>query len=170
MQKWCLGCNFIVANTQLSLFYLEIFVARLLRGGVLQNNNTDNQRVTYRNNPTKYNNALKTVYSPMPFNQAILDRKSWGRIFESGVGAYLVSQAFVHRFDVFYWRERNDEVDFILRKKNSLVAIEVKGNAEKRTEGLDKFREIFKPTSSFIVGDGGIKVEEFMSMDLMKLF
>ena len=51
-----------------------------------------------------YNNALKTVYSPMPFNQAVLDRKSWGRIFESGVGAYLVSQAFVHRFDVFYWR------------------------------------------------------------------
>jgi hypothetical protein len=43
MQKWCLGCNFIVANTQLSLFYLEIFVARLLRGGVLQNINTDNQ-------------------------------------------------------------------------------------------------------------------------------
>ena len=106
----------------------------------------------------------------MPFNQAVLDRKSWGRIFESGIGAHLVSQAFVHRFDVFYWRERNDEVDFILRKKNSLVAIEVKGNAEKRTEGLDKFRELFKPTSSFIVGDSGIKAEEFMSMDLMKLF
>lgn len=28
-----------------------------------------------------YNNALKTVYSPIPFNQAVLDRKSWGRIF-----------------------------------------------------------------------------------------
>lgn len=43
MQKWCLGCNFIVANMQLSLFYLEIFVARLLRGGVLYNISTDNQ-------------------------------------------------------------------------------------------------------------------------------
>ncbi len=117
-----------------------------------------------------YNNALKMVYSPMPFNQAILDRRTWGRTFESGIGAYLVSQAFVRRFDVFYWRERNDEVDFILRKKNSLVAIEVKGNAEKRTEGLDKFRGLFNPTSSFIVGDGGVKAEEFMTMDLMKLF
>ncbi len=117
-----------------------------------------------------YNNALKMVYSPMVFNQAIIDRRSWGRTFESGIGAYLISQAFVHRFDVFYWRERNDEVDFILRKKNSLVAIEVKSNAEKRTEGLDKFRELFKPTSSFIVGDGGIKAEEFMTIDLMKLF
>ena len=45
--------------------------------------------------------------------------------------------------------KRNDEVDFILRKKNSLMAIEIKGNAEKRTEGLDKFRGLFKPTSSF---------------------
>ncbi len=117
-----------------------------------------------------YNNALKTVYSPMTFDQAILDRKSWGRTFESGIGAHLVSQAFVHRFDVFYWRERNDEVDFILRKKNSLVAIEVKSNAEKRTGGLDKFRELFKPTTSFIVGDGGINAEEFMSLDLTKLF
>lgn len=57
MQKWCLGCNFIVANTQLSLFYLEFFVAHLLRGGVLQNNNADIQWVTQRNNPTKYNIA-----------------------------------------------------------------------------------------------------------------
>ena len=73
-----------------------------------------------------YNNALKTVYSPLAFKQAILDRKSWGRIFESGIGAYLVSQAFIHRIEVFYWRDRNDEVDFVLRKKDSVVAVEVK--------------------------------------------
>lgn len=117
-----------------------------------------------------YNNALKTVYIPDSFNQAIIDRKLWGRIFESGIGAYLVSQAFVHRFEIFYWRERNDEVDFILRKKGSVVAIEVKSNAEKRTDGLDKFRQLFKPQASFIVGDGGIGAEDFLSMNINKLF
>lgn len=117
-----------------------------------------------------YNNALRMVYSPFTFEQAILDRKSWGRIFESSIGAYLVSQAFVHRFEVFYWRERNEEVDFILRKKGSVIAIEVKSNAEKRTEGLDKFRQLFKPQSAFIVGDGGISAEDFLSMDIRKLF
>ncbi len=117
-----------------------------------------------------YNNALKMVYNPLTFEQAILDRKAWGHIFESGIGAYLVSQAFTHRFEVFYWRERNDEVDFILRKKGSVIAIEVKSNAEKRTEGLDKFRQLFNPQSSFIVGDGGIGVEDFLSMDIRKLF
>ncbi|MDD4822398.1 MAG: AAA family ATPase [Bacteroidales bacterium] len=117
-----------------------------------------------------YNNALKRVYNPLTFEQAILNRKAWGHIFESGIGAYLVSQAFTHRFEVFYWRERNDEVDFILRKKGSVVAIEAKCNAEKRTEGLDKFRQLFNPQSSFIVGDGGIGVEDFLSMDMKKLF
>ncbi len=117
-----------------------------------------------------YNNALKMVYNPFTFEQAILDRKAWGHIFESGIGAYLVSQAFVHRFEVFYWRERNDEVDFILRKKGSVVAIEVKSNAEKKTDGLEVFRQHFNPKVSFIVGDGGISVEEFLSMDIRKFF
>ena len=117
-----------------------------------------------------YNNALKMVYSPLTFEQVILNRKVWGRIFESAIGAYLVNQAFVHRFEVFYWRERDDEVDFVLRKKGAVVAIEVKSNAEKRTEGLDKFRKLFHPQTAFIVGDGGISAEDFFSMDLRKLF
>ena len=117
-----------------------------------------------------YNNALKMVYCPLTFEQALLDRKAWGHILESGIGAYLVSQAFIHRIEVFYWRERNDEVDFILQKKGSIVAIEVKSNAEKRTDGLDKFRQMFNPKSSFIVGDGGIRVEDFLSLDINKLF
>lgn len=117
-----------------------------------------------------YNNALKMVYSPLTFKQVVMDRKSWGRIFESGIGAYLVSQSFIHRFEVYYWRERNDEVDFILRKKGSVVAIEIKSNAEKRTDGLDKFRQLFKPQSSFIVGDGGIRAKDFLSMNINDLF
>lgn len=117
-----------------------------------------------------YNNALKMVYGGISFEQSLTDRKVWGRIFESGIGAYLVSEAFAKRFEVYYWRERNDEVDFILRKNKSLVAIEVKSNGEKRTDGLDKFKALFKPTAAFIVGDGGIAPIDFLSMDITKLF
>ena len=117
-----------------------------------------------------YNNALKMVYSPLTFEEVLVDRKSWGRIVESCIGAYLVSQAFVHRFEVFYWRERDDEVDFILRKKGSVIAIEVKSNAEKKTAGLEKFKQLFQPKKAFIVGDGGISIEDFLSMDIRKLF
>lgn len=117
-----------------------------------------------------YNNALKSVYDPRPFIEAIADRRSWGRTFESAIGAYLVSQAFVRRFEVFYWRERNDEVDFILRRRNRVVAIEVKSNAEKNTNGLQRFRDLFHPEAAFIVGDNGLAPEDFLTLNLSELF
>ena len=117
-----------------------------------------------------YNNALKAIFNPYTFEQAILDRRAWGRIFESSIGAWLVSQAFVHRFEVFYWRERDLEVDFILRKKGIVIAIEVKSNAEKNTKGLNSFKERFNPKSAFIVGDGGISTADFLTLDIMRLF
>ena len=46
----------------------------------------------------------------------------------------------------------------------------MKSNAEKRTVGLDKFRKLFNPQAAFIVGDGGISVKYFLSMDVRKLF
>ena len=66
--------------------------------------------------------------------------------------------------------QRNDEVDFILQKKGSIVAIEVKSNAERRTTGLEKFKQMFNPRESLIVGDGGIDVEDFLSLNISELF
>ena len=117
-----------------------------------------------------YNNALKTIYSGMTLEQVVADRKAWGHIFESAVGAYIVNEAFKHRFEVTYWRDGNEEVDFVLKKNNSIVAIEVKGNAEKRTAGLDEFKKKFNPINAFIVGPEGVKPEDFLKMDLRKLF
>lgn len=117
-----------------------------------------------------YNNALKTVYNPLSFRQTLIDRKIWGNIFESAIGAYILNEAFSKRFEVFYWRERNDEVDFIIRKNGVAVAIEVKSNAEKNTSGLEKFRQLYSTRYSFIVGSGGMKTEEFLSLNLKELF
>lgn len=117
-----------------------------------------------------YNNALKTIYTQTTPESALIDPKLWGMIFESGIGAYIVNQAFKYRYEVYYWRERNDEVDFVIRKKDSVIAIEVKSNSERNTAGLDKFRELFNPKEAFIVGDGGISATEFLSMDINSLF
>ena len=117
-----------------------------------------------------YNNALKTIYTSMTPEQVVADRKVWGHMLESAVGAYIVNEAFKHRFEVTYWRENDYEVDFVLKRNNSLVAIEVKGNAEKRTDGLDEFRKRFNPKEAFIVGTEGINPEDFLKMDLRKLF
>ncbi|MDE6444287.1 MAG: AAA family ATPase [Muribaculaceae bacterium] len=117
-----------------------------------------------------FNNSLKTLYSPLNLENAVLDRKLWGHILESGIGAFIINEAFTKHFEVYYWRERDNEVDFILKKRDSVVAIEVKSNAEKKTDGLNKFKEMFNPTTAFIVGDSGIKVPDFLSMDLRTLF
>lgn len=117
-----------------------------------------------------FNNALKMSYLNISFENALLDRRLWGRIFESGVGTYIVNQAFKRRFEVFYWRDRNLEEDYILRKNNSVVAIEVKSNVEKQTAGLVDFKNKFNPKTAIIVGDGGIKAEDFLTLDLNSLF
>ena len=38
------------------------------------------------------------------------------------------------------------------------------------TDGLYKFKELFSPSTSFIVGDGGISTKAFLNMDITKLF
>ena len=117
-----------------------------------------------------FNNALLSVQSGLSFQEAIADGKRWGQIFESAIGAYIVGEAFVHRFEVYYWRDGNDEVDFILKKNQKIVAIEVKSNGESQTAGMDRFCKLFEPTASFFVGENGIKPEVFLRMDLRQLF
>lgn len=117
-----------------------------------------------------YNNALLSTQLGQTFQEAISDSKQWGQFFESAIGAYILSEAFVHRFEVFYWRDGNDEVDFILKKNQKVIAVEVKSNGESHTTGLDRFRELFHPLASIIVGEKGILPETFLSMDLRKLF
>lgn len=81
-----------------------------------------------------------------------------------------MSQAFIHRFEVYYWRDGSDEVDFILKKNQKIIAVEVKSNAESHTTGLERFHRLFNPLATIIVGGKGIKPEVFLSMDLQKLF
>lgn len=117
-----------------------------------------------------YNNALLSSGLGLTFDEAVADHKQWGQYFESAVGAHIINEAFVHRFEVTYWREGNDEVDFVLRKNRKVVAIEVKSNGEASTTGLAKFRQLFNPTAAFIVGESGIRAADFLQMDLRKLF
>lgn len=117
-----------------------------------------------------YNNALRNVYAEEDYDEVVTNPQLWGRFVESAVGAYLVSQASIIDYKVFYWREGNDEVDFILLRRGKKVAIEVKSGRRTRNAGLPKFTATFKPHKAFVVGSGGLSVEEFLMMDLNLLF
>lgn len=117
-----------------------------------------------------YNNALRNVYADENFAQAVEDSKAWGRYAESAIGAYLVSQVAICDYRVYYWREQNAEVDYVLLRRNKKVAIEVKSGRRTTNEGLPKFAQAYKSYKSLVVGSGGFSFEEFLSMNLNLLF
>jgi uncharacterized protein len=65
--------------------------------------------------------------------------------------------------EVFYWRERNREVDFVLRRGARLVAIEVTSGRRKGSlPGLAAFTATFAPTRTLLVGGQGLPLEDFL--------
>lgn len=116
-----------------------------------------------------YNSALMNVYNPFRFESAQMDPKEWGRLFESAVGAHLVNGADKGNYEVFYWREGNEEVDYIIRKNSKLMAIEVKSGRRGMNSGLSNFREIFHPHRAFVVGTNGMGMEDFLKADVTQL-
>lgn len=117
-----------------------------------------------------YNSALRNVYAEEDFVDAVKNPKSWGRYVESAIGAYLVNQAQIVGYKVYYWRDKTDEVDFVLVYRGRKVAIEVKSGRRTTNAGLPKFAQNYKPHRSIVVGSGGLSVEEFMTMNLELLF
>ena len=110
------------------------------------------------------NTALMTVQSGLAFAEARADREFWGRLTESAVGAHLANAAASGACELFYWRERNREVDFVVRAGRTLAAVEVKsGRARDAQPGLDAFAEAFKPRRRLLVGGDGIALEEFLA-------
>ena len=118
-----------------------------------------------------YNNALLTAYKGRNFEADRTDTNAWGRWVESAVGAHLLSMADELDYEVYYWREssRNksdNEVDFIVVRDGEITAIEVKSGRRGMNSGLPAFVEAFHPIRSFVVGTGGVSIEDFLSSDL----
>jgi hypothetical protein len=78
------------------------------------------------------NNALMSVFANQSFAEAQIDRIQWGRRVESAVGAHLLSHA-GSDLEISYWNEGHAEVDFVLRRGNQLLALEVKSGHDKIT-------------------------------------
>lgn len=117
-----------------------------------------------------YNSALRSVYCDESLDEVVEDPKIWGRYVESAIGAHLVSQASIVGYDVYYWREKNEEVDYILVRNRKKIAIEVKTGRRTTNKGLSTFAKSYNPHRSIVVGSGGLSVEEFLTMDLEILF
>lgn len=110
------------------------------------------------------NTALMTTVSGLSLDEARDAPEFWGRLTESAVGAHLANAAAAGVCELFYWRSRNREVDFVVRVGRHLTAIEVKsGRTREALAGMAAFAAAFKPARTLLVGGDGIAVDEFLA-------
>lgn len=131
------------------------------------------KRLQERSSPkfALYNNALMSAQSGKNFLEAMSDRIFFGRLIESSVGAHLLNGIRGTQVELFYWREGDKEVDFVLRLGDKLIAIEVKSGQESiRHSGIDTFAKEFNPDKILLVGDQGIPLKTFLSTTPNSLF
>lgn len=110
------------------------------------------------------NTALMSATARLSPADARADHEYWGRLVESAVGAHLANAAACGECELFYWRERGAEVDFVVRVGRRVTAIEVKSTpAGTMQRGGAAFAEAFKPHRSLLVGGDGILIEDFLA-------
>lgn len=156
-------------NTTTLAHYLELLAgAGMLTGLPKFSGNVARQRGSSPKLQV-FDTALMTALAGATFEEVRGDAAQWGRWVESAVGAHLVNAAASGAFELFYWRDRNREVDFVARSGRQVTAIEVKsGRATDRREGMDAFVAEFRPKRRLLVGTGGIPVEEFLARDAVE--
>ena len=117
-----------------------------------------------------YNNALISSQANDSFDKVIVSPALWGRLVESSVGAHLINHSVSERYNLYYWREGNYELDFILQKGNKLIGLEVKSGTKADNAGTAKFMEKYHPEKVLLIGTGGIPYEEFLKMNPTEIF
>jgi len=154
--------------TTLANYLTTLEESQLLCG--LQKYANDNAR-KYNSVPKLcvYNTSLLSALSGVTFEKVYTAPTEWGRWVESAVGAHILNQAEEQDYKVYYWRERNKEVDFVIESNRQCVAIEVKSGRRTTNVGLPEFVERFHPKHSFVVGAGGVPVEEFLQWNISEL-
>jgi len=80
------------------------------------------------------------------------------RLWDEDSAAGLVNAG----LEVFYWRDRGLEVDYVVRRGRAVAAFEVKSGWSKGTHtGLDAFRRAVHPAHALLIGWNGIPLKEF---------
>ncbi|OGT32967.1 MAG: AAA family ATPase [Gammaproteobacteria bacterium RIFCSPHIGHO2_02_FULL_39_13] len=110
------------------------------------------------------NTALISANNAISFETVINQPDYWGRLVESAVGAHLINHPASITQQVYYWRDGNDEVDFVVENNHELFALEIKSGKQKSISGLKAFSKKFPKARLFqIGGDHGVPLETFFT-------
>lgn len=113
-----------------------------------------------------YDTSLMTAAMGRSRELVLADSELRGHLVESAVGAHLLALAPRCGFQVSWWREGTDEVDFVISDAESIVAIEVKSGRMKPLGGMSAFLKKYPKALRLVIGGAGSNsctVEDFLS-------
>ena len=156
-------------NTTTLAHYAEILRSAFLLSGLDLYRTGERKR---RSSPKLivWNNGLAHAIQNTSFEKAQRDTEWWGFIVENAVGAHMLNNLRDFTSDLYYWRHRNEEVDFVLSSPRKLWAIEVKSSRMKNPKGLSTFCRLYPNAKPFIVGGSGMPLEQFFMEEPKNLF
>ncbi|HEY5327174.1 MAG TPA: ATP-binding protein [Mucilaginibacter sp.] len=117
-----------------------------------------------------HNTALISAQRNEFFEKIVEKPAEWGRIVESSIGAHLINHSLTENFKVYYWRQRNDEIDFVLEKRGKVIGLEVKSSTAGNTAGMAAFKNKYKPHKVLLIGNSGIPWQEFLQINPAEIF
>jgi len=116
-------------------------------------------------------NALVSAMLGNSFQETLNNRVLWGRFIENLVGARLYMLMSDLGGEVFYWQERQNEIDYVIRRGTNIIAIEVKsGIPDKKPSAFTIFDRKYRPTGKVVISPmetdeidsiKNIKIEDF---------
>lgn len=116
------------------------------------------------------NNALASSQNKVNYKEIRKDHALWGRVVESAVGSYLANEAMKGKINLYYWRDRNDEVDFVLQRGEKIIGVEVKSTFSTNRKGMTAFIKNFNPFKTITVDDRIFPWYEFIRINPEELF
>ena len=145
------------------MHYQEYLEAAFLMGGLQAWKGNGLYR--YKSSPKwlPLNTALMTAISTKSKKEMLSDKAVYSRLVEVGVGAYIYNQALLNGFDVYYWREGNKEIDYVVKQGEKLLGIEVKTGFEYGGKAFDVFQQKYPKAKTLLVGGYGVNIEKFLS-------
>ncbi len=156
-------------NTTTLAHYLELLRQSGLIAGLQKYSGSEVRKRASSPKFQVFNNALMSSRHPMDFSKAKEDDTFWGRLVESAVGMHLLNSVIGEDATLGYWREKQDEVDFVLYNEYSAAAFEVKSGGRTYGRGMDAFLKrypegkVFSVSAKADAGSAVIPLEEFLS-------
>lgn len=155
-------------NTTTLAYYLDLLKQSGLLAGLQKYSGSEVRKRASSPKLQVFNNALMSSRHPLDFSKAKENDTFWGRLVESAVGVHLINSIAGEGVNLGYWREKQDEVDFVLYNEYSTVAFEVKSGGRTYGKGMDTFLKRYPESKVFSVSakndsnSSTIPLEEFL--------